>query len=65
MGMQDSIYDVAAALEGKPEKELFEEILEWAYSNEGKLMQAQAELHNYNIAMSFLGQKLGITPSEI
>ena len=41
MGIQDNIYDVQAALEGKPEAELFEELMQWAYNMENELERIQ------------------------
>ena len=41
MGIQDNIFDVEAALEGKPELELFEEIMDKFYENERELEDLQ------------------------
>lgn len=39
MGIQDNIFDVEAALEGKPELELFQEIMERFYEIELRLLE--------------------------
>ena len=47
MGIQDNIFDVEAALEGKPELELFEEIMERFYEVERDLLEYRMIEYRY------------------
>ena len=41
MGIQDDIFDVEAALEGKPEAKFFDDIMTWAAEMEAELIRIQ------------------------
>ena len=41
MGIQDDIFDVEAALEGKPEAKFFDDIMTWAAEMETELLRIQ------------------------
>lgn len=47
MGIQDNIFDVESALEGKPELELFEEIMEHFYEMERSLLEYRMIEYRY------------------
>lgn len=55
MSLMDSVFDVRAALEGKPEAKLFEEIEETLWRWETEAQDAQRELHNLKRALATVG----------
>ena len=61
MGIQDNIFDVEAALEGTPELQLFEEIMERFYENEREL----EALRNLYFCLSDLRHAVGEAEKQL
>ena len=65
MSLMDSVFDIRAALQGKPEAKLFEEVEGALWSYENELNQTVQELHVLKAALVTIGTAMqGMTDEE-
>lgn len=58
MSIQDSIYDVRAALEGKQEQELFDEIIDYLVEREQTEIDLREELRPWRQIKTSIAQEV-------